>query len=136
MVPRAIRPYGMDCFFFGGFMKEFVLFVMTFFFTLLLYELFIVRRAKREKKKKEPIEVTYLVSHYHLDLKKLSYNQLLQIVAIVSSLDISIVVSLILLISNFFLEILVGFVSVIVLIFVSYHMVYLFYKKKGCIKHE
>ncbi len=117
-------------------MKEFVLFVMTFFFTLLLYELFIVRRAKREKKKKEPIEVTYLVSHYHLDLKKLSYNQLLQIVAIVSSLDISIVVSLILLISNFFLEILVGFVSVIVLIFVSYHMVYLFYKKKGCIKHE
>ena len=117
-------------------MKDIALFIMTFLFTLLLYELFIVKRAKNEKKKKEPLEVTYLVNHYHLDLKKISYPQLLQIIAITSSLDISIVVTIILLIPNFFLEILVGFVSTLVIILLSYHFVYLFYKKKGMIKHE
>lgn len=121
-------------------MQEVILFLLTYLFTFLIYQLFIVRKVKRNRKngklKRNPIEITYLTKRYHLNMKKVSYNQLLQIVAIVSSFDIALSVSLILLFDNFFLEIIVGFVSVIILILGSYHFIYLFYKKKGMIKDE
>ncbi len=129
--------------FFGGNMEEVVLFFLTFLFVLCIYELFIVRRAKKstkkrkkEKKVKEPIEVTYLTKRYKLDLDKVNYNQLLQIVALTSSFDIALIVSIILLLKIFILEVVVGFLSTLVIILISYHIVYLFYKKKGMIKDE
>ena len=63
------------------------------------------------------MEIKYLVKRYKLDLEKISYKQLLQIVALVSSFDISLVVSTIMLIENFILSIIVGFILTILLIF-------------------
>ena len=117
-------------------MEEFVLFLLSFLFVFILYQLFIVRRAKRKKNRKEPIEVSYLVRKYHLDRKKVNYNQLLQIIAITSSFDIALVVSIIMNLSNFILEIVGGFLATLLIILFSYHLVYLFYKKKGMIKNE
>ena len=123
-------------------MEELLLFFLTFLFVLCIYEFVIIRRAKKKDKKKskkknrEPIEVTYLVKKYKLDLEKISYNQLLQIVALTSSFDIAIVVTTILLFDNTIIGILIGFVVTIVVILISYHFVYLFYKKKGMIKNE
>ena len=137
VVPRIIRPYVRDEFFFEeDFMEELVLFLLTFIFIFLLYQLFVIRRAKRKKKKKHPIEVSYLMYRYHLDLEKVDYNRLLQIVALVSSFDIAVIVSVIMNFSNFFLEIAVGFILTLIVILLSYHIVYLFYKKKGMIKNE
>ena len=115
-------------------MNQVILFLLTYIFTFLLYQLFIIRRAKRKKNPKEPLEVTYLKMKYHLDLKGESYKQLLQIIAFTSAFDISVVVSVIMLLENFYLEIIISFILIIVMIVVSYHMVYLFYKKKGKIK--
>ena len=85
-------------------MEELVLFILSFILVLIVYEIFIVTPAKRRKSKrgrkskdKEVLEVLYLVKRYRLDLEKVNYNQLLQIVAITSSLDISIICSLIIL---------------------------------------
>ena len=141
MVPRAIRPYGDELLFLEVNMEELILFILTFFFVFIIYELFIVRRAKnngnkKKKKTREPIEVTYLVRRYRLDLEKVDYNQLLQIIALISSFDIALIVSIIMILKNFVLEILVGFISTLIIILVSYHFVYLFYKKKGMIKNE
>ena len=80
--------------------------------------------------------MTYLVRKYHLDMEKVSYPQLLQIIALVSSFDIALIVSIILMIENFILSMIIGFISTIIIILVSYHLVYLFYKKKGLIKDE
>ena len=120
-------------------MEEFVLFLLSFLFVFLLYQVFLVRKAKKTykgKKHKELIEISYLIRRYKFDMKKISYNQLLQIVSIVSSFDIALTVSVIMLFDNFLLEILVGFVFVLLIIIVSYHFVYLFYKKKGMICNE
>ena len=52
-------------------MQELLLFLLTFVFVFILYQIFIVRKAKKKGKKfKEPIEITYLVNRYKLDLKK------------------------------------------------------------------
>ena len=130
-------------------MEELLLFLLTFLFVLCLYEIIIVRRARKKNKKKkkkvvddtkkknkEPLEVTYLVKKYKLDLDRISYNRLLQVIAFTSSFDIALIVSIIMLIENYILKMIVGFVLIILIIIVSYHIVYLFYKKKGKIKDE
>ena len=121
-------------------MEEFILFGLTYLFVFIIYQIFVISPAKKRKKKnnkdKEIIEVKYLILRYKIDLDKISYNQLIQICALVSSLDISIAVTIMTLTKNFILEMLLGFGSIFILIFISYHMVYLFYKKKGMIKNE
>ena len=118
------------------FIREIILFIITFLLVFLLYRLIIIRKAKSKKKAKEPREVTYLVSRYKLDLDKVNYKRLLNVVSLVSSLDIALVVTIILLFKNFYLEMIIGFISTLIIILVSYHLVYLVYKKKGMIKDE
>ena len=121
-------------------MEEFILFGLTYLFVFIIYQIFVISPAKKRKKKnnkdKEIIEVKYLISRYKIDLDKISYNQLIQICALVSSFDISIAVGVMTLFNNFLLQMLFGFTTIFILIFISYHMVYLFYKKKGMIKNE
>ena len=125
--------------------QELILFLLSFLLVFIIYQLFIVRKAKpkkmvnkkakRVKEPKEPLEVTYLVNR-GLDLNKVDYNKLLFIVSVVSSIDIALVVSIIMLLDVFVLEILIGFISTMGIILLSYHLVYLVYKKKGMVKNE
>lgn len=129
-------------------MEELGLFILSFIFVLLIYQIFIIRPAKKRKnnkskgrKKKEDtskelFEIKYLQARYKLDIKKINYNQLLQICAITSSFDISFIVYLIGIINNFILRVLGGFIFTLGIIMLSYHLVYLFYKKKGMIINE
>lgn len=129
-------------------MEELGLFILSFIFVLLVYQIFIIIPAKKRKnnkskvrKKKEDtskelFEIKYLQARYKLDMKKINYNQLLQICAITSSFDISFIVYLIGIINNFILRVLGGFIFTLGIIMLSYHLVYLFYKKKGMIINE
>ena len=120
----------------NNFIRELILFVVSFIIVFLLYRIFIIKKAKRKKNPKEPFEVTYLVNKYKLDLEKINYKRLLNVISLVSSFDIALVVVIIVLLKSFILEIIVGFISTLIIILVSYHLVYLVYKKKGMIKDE
>ena len=115
-------------------MEEFILFLLTFFVLFILYQIVFITPAKK-KEEKELLEIRYLKSRYPLDFKKIPRNQLLQLCGIVSSLDMAIAVTIVSFIKSFLWEIAVGFVTIVILIFVSYYLVYLFYKKKGMVKH-
>ena len=129
-------------------MEELGLFILSFIFVLLIYQIFIIIPAKKRKNNKskgrkktedtskELFEIKYLQARYKLDMKKINYNQLLQICAITSSFDISFIVYLIGIINNFILRVLGGFIFTLGIIMLSYHLVYLFYKKKGMIINE
>ncbi len=114
---------------------QILLFLLTFFFVFLIYELFLVRKCKKNKNRKRPIEVQYLVNRYHLDLTKINYRRLLNIVSLVSALDISIIVTIISLVDSFYLQLALGFVAVFIIILISYSIVGVIYKKKGCCKN-
>ena len=128
-------------------MKEVILFFMCFVFVFLIYQIFIVSKAKKKflkknkgkkikgkvQKRDDPMEIRYLVTKYHLDLKKVNYYQLLQVVALVSSFDISLIVSIIMIVDGYLLQLLIAMIIVIPIIMISYYFVFLFYKKKGMI---
>ena len=114
---------------------EIVVFVLTFLFIFLIYELFLVRKCKKDKKRKKPVEVQYLVNRYQLDLKKINYKRLLNLISIVSSLDISLVVTLMSIFDGFLLQLGIGFLGTIMMIVISYSMIGMIYKKKGCCKN-
>ena len=118
-------------------MEELILFGLAFLTVFLIYEVVIFRLAKKILKRDvELSEVNYLEKKYKLDMKKINYKSLKHVIAFTSSLDIALVVSIIMLFKSFALEIIVGFISLIILILISYHIVYLIYKKKGMIKNE
>ena len=118
-------------------MKEIILFLMSFLFIFIIYELLIVNKAKKNVRKKkdnkEPMEVKYLVSKYKFNLKKIDYNKLLHVVALVSSFDMAIIVSVAMLFDSYIVQLLIMLVLVVPVILISYHIVYLVYKKKGLI---
>lgn len=114
-------------------MEQVILFILTFVVVFLAYEIFIVNKAKKNyknKDKKFPIEVKYLIKKYGIDIKKINYFQLLQVVAIVSSLDITIIVTIMSLIDKFVFKILFVVVCIIPIILLSYSIVGKKYRKK------
>lgn len=118
-------------------MQDVVLFFMSFIFIFVIYEIFIVSRAKKNERKKkdskQPVEVKYLITRYKFDLKKLDYHKLLHVCALVSSLDMALIVSVSALVDSYMLQLIIVLLLVIPVILISYHCVYLIYKKKGMI---
>ena len=113
-------------------MQEIILFILSFLFILVIYEIFIVAKAKK-KDNKQPIEVKYLVTKYKIDVKKVGYHKLLQVCAFVSSFDMALIVTLAMLVDNYLAQLVIAVGLTIPVILISYHLVYLFYKKKGLI---
>ena len=121
-------------------MEELILFVLTFLLLFVTYQLFFIMplkkdKGKKKKQKNELLEIRYLKSRYDLDFDQISYPQLLQLCCITSCLDMSIAVTIVSFVDSFLWEIAIGFVVIILLIFMSYHLIYLFYKKKGMVKN-
>ena len=118
-------------------MQEVILFIISFVFILIIYEILIVAKAKKNEKKKkdnkQPMEVKYLVAKYKFNLKKVDYHKLLHVCALVSSFDIALIVSLAMIFDSYLLQLIVAIVLVVPAILFSYHLVYLIYKKKGLI---
>ena len=90
---------------------------------------------KIKELKKELAEIRFLVTKYKLDLDKVNYNKLLLVVSLVSSFDITLIVTIITLFDSYFLSFLLACVLVLPIILFSYWLVYKFYEKKGMIKN-
>lgn len=136
-----------DEFYFGGvIMEEVILFIACYIVVFIIYQLAFVlpmkkylknkdNKKKKVKKKKELAEINYLVNKYNLDLKKVNYNKLLFLVSLVSSFDITLIVSIIALFNSYLLSFLLAAILIIPIVFVSYWLIYKYYKKKGLIKN-
>lgn len=119
-------------------MREFLLFIITYIMVFIIYRFLVTRKVKNKKKKKsnKPIEVSILEAKYNLDLEKLDYGKLLLVVCAVSSLDITIIITLILLLDSYLIQLLIALVLAFPIILVSYSFIGKYYVKKGMIKNE
>ena len=111
-------------------MKEnIILSVLSFILVLIVYEIFIVNKAKKNREKL-PVEIKYIIKKYKIDLDKINYNQLLQVMALVSSFDIALIAFVMSLIPNFGIELLVGVLLFVPVIILSYSLIGKRYRKK------
>ena len=113
-------------------LDQILVFILTFLFVFIIYEAFLIKKCKKDKRRKKPVEVTYLINKYKLDINKVNYKKLLNTISIISALDISLAVSIISLLKDFYLQLAVGFVLIMALIVVSYDIVGKIYNNKGC----
>ena len=109
-------------------MEYIVWFIFGFILIFIIYYLVFIRKAKR--KEKLPAEVQYLISLYKLDIKKFSYRKFLIAVGIVTSIDISLVASIVAVVKDITWQILFGFVAVVPVIVVSFMLLGKYYQNK------
>ena len=111
-------------------MFNLLLFVVTFVVVFVVYLLFVIRRGKYLDKFINGKEVGYLKKVYKIKVEKSDYKSLALLIAVTNSFIIAISVTVVSLFKNIFLEILVGFGTVLVLILVCYHIIGKLYQKK------
>jgi membrane protein implicated in regulation of membrane protease activity len=128
-------------------MKEIILFIACFIVVFICYQVFFILpmkkyrknkkngKKKKIKEKKELAEIRFLVTKYKLDLDKVNYNKLLLVVSLVSSFDITLIVTIITLFDSYLVSFLLAAVLVLPIVMISYWLVYKFYEKKGMIKN-
>ncbi|MBR4618290.1 MAG: hypothetical protein IKO49_03195 [Bacilli bacterium] len=119
-----------------------ILFILTFIIVFIIYEFIFARDYKDQiklklnkknsinKNRKKPVEVRLLESYYKVDISKLSYSALLNRIAVVSSLDISFIVTVACISNRGYIQILIAAVLIVPVIYISYLLLSIVLKKK------
>lgn len=113
--------------------KNIVLFIMTFLVLIIIYEFMVFRCCKKDKKSKDGkknndlIELKLLKNFFKVPVEKFKKKIILQVIAFVSSIDISLIVTIACAITPIgILQILISFIIMFPIIFISYYMVSFF----------
>lgn len=114
-----------------------IIFILIF---LLNYFLF-VRKNKKLKKDEMPLELIYLSSIYHIDIKKINFRRFQYIYSLINSFIITTTYILVIyLLKNMILRIIIGIIIMILLIIICYGLLgrYYLYKeeKNNTMKHK
>jgi len=94
------------------------------------------KSKKKHHEKKMPVEIQYFVTKYNIDLDKVNYRYFLKLMGLVVAFDLSIVGSIIIYIETLWLQLLVGFVLVLVVVLISFKLLGNYLNKKGLTKDE
>ena len=104
-------------------MLEIILFLGTFLIVFIVYLLFVIRRGKYLNKFLEGKEIKYLKKVYKVKITKDNEKKIALLVALSNSFIISVAVAIVCLFNNIFLQMIIGFISVITLILLCYHII-------------
>lgn len=109
-------------------------FIGTFLLVYGLYFFFQIFRHKEYDKEKVPVELVFLIKKYRLDMKKIKYQGIMNMIGLVSAFNIAFTSTFVLaFIENIYIAILIGAVMLIPLILITFNFIGIFYKKKGCV---
>lgn len=111
-------------------MKQILIFLITFLIIYLFYLIFVINRKKSLNKWKNGRELTFLKYRYKLDYNKINLKSLGNIIGLSNACIISTTITLISIFKNFFIQMLVGFITLIPLILIFYHLIGTHYSKK------
>lgn len=111
-------------------MKELIFFLIVFLLVYLIYLFFIILRKKKLEKYYNSTEVRYLVGRYKINIQKSNMKEVANGMALANAFVISTTVSIVSLLNNLVLKLLVGFVVLIPLILITYHLMGRYFLKK------
>lgn len=111
-------------------MEELVLYVLCFLLVYLIYVCLIVLRKKKLNKYRTSTEVRYLEGRYKIDVDRMNLKKLANTMALANAFIIANVVTIIGFINHLILKLCVGFVVLIPMILIVYHLLGKHYQKK------
>lgn len=103
-------------------------FLFSFIFIYIIYYIFFLRKTVRGEK--VPSEAQCLIYLYKLDVNLFSYRKFVKLVGLVTTIDISIVATLIAKVDGIVWQILFGFVAVVPVCVLSFVLLGKYYQKK------
>lgn len=106
-------------------------FIISFLIIYLFYLFTVILQTKRYDKFKKSNQVMYFVNKYKINIDKLNMKKFTNILGLTNSLIISIAFTATFLVENIFLQLLIGLVVLIPLIYIFYSLLG-FYLKKEC----
>ena len=97
-----------------------------------------IKALKKKDYDKLPNEVKFFVSKYKIDLDKVNIRGLLKMVGLVLGIDIAIATIIVVTIfkNDITIEIIVGFIIMLVLYLISLKIMGVYFEKKGLVKDE
>ena len=81
-----------------------------------------------------PAELEFFVIKYKIDLDKINYRYFLQLMGLVIAFVLGIIATIISYIDELWIQLLVGFVLIIVIVLLSFKLLGNYFKKKGLTK--
>lgn len=121
-------------------LESFMLFLLTFVLVFIVYQVLFLKEYGRNIKnrknksnilnKKKPVEVRLLEMYYKVDVSKLKYGRLLNLMAFVSSFDIALIVTIACVFDRGFIQIIVAFLIIAPIIYLSYLLLSIYLKHK------
>lgn len=109
-------------------------FLGSFFIVYIFYYFFQVFKQKKYNPNKVPVELVFLIRKYRLDMSNIKYQNIMNIIGLVSAFDIAFVSTFIFsFVKNLYLAILIGAIMLIPIIFITFNFIGTFYVKKGCV---
>ena len=109
-------------------------FLGSFFIVYIFYYFFQVFKQKKYNPNKVPVELVFLIRKYRLDMSNIKYQNIMNIIGLVSAFDIAFVSTFVFsFVKNLYLAILIGAIMLIPIIFITFNFIGTFYVKKGCV---
>lgn len=111
-------------------MNHIVNFTVSFIIVYLFYLITVIIQKKRYGEFKKGSQVMYFVNKYKLNLDNINIKKLINILSLTNSFIIAITFTLVLLFDNYIIQLLVGFVIIIIITLICYSFIGLYLKKE------
>lgn len=111
-------------------MENIIISLITFVTIYLLYLIFVISKKNKLEKFEKSMYVNFLVSISKINIKNINMKKLAHVLALSNSFIISFTVFVIEYIDKFILKLLVGFVLIIPLLYITYFIIGKIYKSK------
>ena len=111
-------------------MKELIFYLIVFILVYLFYVIFVLNRKNVLKKFHEGKELRYLKYKYGIKVNDKNLKKIANTVFLGNAFILSTTVFVVCLFDKLYLEIIVGLITLLALMFIIYHLIGTYYKKK------
>lgn len=106
-------------------------------FLVLFYYYFVESiKGKKYTKKNLPVDLKLFIQTQRVDVKKISYEKTMKIVAIINAIDVGIVLLITNIVDGIVLKLLIAVPAIFVVLYISYTLAGKMLKKKGMTLNE
>ena len=114
---------------------DLIWFAVTFLVIYIFYlSIYVFKKNKKYDPNKVPQELAYLIRKYRLDMKKINYKKIMNVIGLVCAFDIAFTSTFMFaFVKNIYLAIFVGAIMLVPLIVITFSFIGKYYRKKGMI---